>query len=86
MIEEKEVSVETAVSNAIQQIRQAMLNPINSEVELAQRSEEFLLQLGRQAQREREAKAEAEAEAESEWHRRAKEFINADKRKGAGDA
>tara|TARA_R100000908_G_scaffold62957_2_gene42873 strand:- start:113 stop:298 length:186 start_codon:yes stop_codon:yes gene_type:complete len=51
MIEEKtEVSVETAVSNAIQQIRQALLNPyVESEVELAQRSEEFLLKLGRQA-------------------------------------
>ena len=45
-----EVSVETAVSNAIQQIRQALLNPyVESEVELAQRSEEFLLKLGRQA-------------------------------------
>ena len=45
-----EASVETAVSNAIQQIRQALLNPyVESEVELAQRSEEFLLKLGRQA-------------------------------------
>lgn len=51
MIEDtREVSVETAVSNAIQQIRQALLNPyVESEVELAQRSEEFLLKLGRQA-------------------------------------
>ena len=47
--EVREVSVETAVSNAIQQIRQAMLNPIDSEVKLAQQSEEFLLKLGRQA-------------------------------------
>ena len=45
-----EVSVETAVLNAIAQIRQALLNPhVKSEVELAQRSEEFLLRLGRQA-------------------------------------
>ena len=45
-----EASVETAVSNAIQQIKQAMLNPhVKSEVELAQKSEEFLLKLGRQA-------------------------------------
>ena len=51
MIEDtSEASVETAVSNAIQQIRQALLNPyVESEVELAQRSEEFLLKLGRQA-------------------------------------
>ena len=50
MIKEREVSVETAVSNAIQQIKQAMLNPhVKSEVELAQKSEEFLLKLGRQA-------------------------------------
>ena len=50
MIKEREVSVETAVSNAIAQIRQALLNPyVESEVELAQRSEEFLLRLGRQA-------------------------------------
>ena len=50
MSEEREVSVETAVSNAIQQIKQAMLNPhVKSEVELAQKSEEFLLKLGRQA-------------------------------------
>ena len=49
MIKEREVSVETAVSNAIAQIKQAMLNPIDSEVKLAQRSEEFLLRLGRQA-------------------------------------
>ena len=50
MSEEREVSVETAVSNAIQQIRQAMLNPhVKSELELAERAEEFLLKLGRQA-------------------------------------
>ena len=50
MIKEREVSVETAVSNAIAQIRQALLNPyVKSEVELAQRAEEFLLKLGRQA-------------------------------------
>ena len=48
--EVREVSVETAVSNAIAQIRQALLNPhVESEVELAKSSEEFLLKLGRQA-------------------------------------
>jgi hypothetical protein len=51
MIEEKEdTAVETAVSTAIAQIRQALLNPhVKSELERADRAEEFLLRLGRQA-------------------------------------
>jgi hypothetical protein len=45
-----EVSVETAVSTAIDRIRQAILNPyVESAVEEAKMSEKYLLELGRKA-------------------------------------